>query len=193
LTARGFHIAASQPTTGATVPDARGRLFYLPRLGAVLTAEYRTGDGYRCAVLARCHLRPQPRHVLLSDTEIAAAPSTVIIDVDDVDAVAMIWLAQVWQRWRAGLVYLGGRTLAEDLRIPGTLVADIDRPALVHLATVTRLRAPGIACLLQRLLTADLLAGPRPNPHGGWGSYTLRLPDLDDLGTGLTTAGRDHL
>lgn len=193
MTAGGFHIGASLPGIGANVGDGRGRLFYLPRLGAVLTAEYRTGDGYRCAVLARRHLRPQPRHVLLSGTEIAAAPSTVTIDPNDVDAVAMVWLVQVWQRWRAGLVYLGGRVLAEDLRIPGTLVADIDRNALVHLATVTRLRAPGIGCLLQRLCTADLLAGPQPNPHRRWGSYTLRLPDPDGPRAEVSTIGITHL
>jgi hypothetical protein len=160
------------------VDDAPGRTFYLPRLEAVLTVEYRSGDGWRCAVIARRCPRPDARHALLSYTEIVAAPATVVVDADDHDAVAMVWVAEVWRRWRGGLVHLGARTLAEDIRIPGTLVAEVDLHALARLAEVTRLRSPGIRRLLDRLATAGLLTSVESHADRGWGSYALRPPGL---------------
>ena len=160
------------------VDDAPGRTFYLPRLEAVLTAECRSGAGWRCAVVARRRPCPDARHVVLSNAEIVAATATVVVDADDHDAVAMIWVAEVWRRWRGGLVNVGARTLAEDIRIPGTLVADVDLHALARMAEATRLRAPGIRRLLDRLATAGLLTSIESHADRGWGSYALRLPEL---------------
>jgi len=81
--------------------------------------------------------------VLLSHTHIVSALPTVAVGASDHDAIAMVWVTEVWRRWRGGLVHLGARTLAEDIRIPGTLVADLDPQGLVRLAAVTRLRSPG--------------------------------------------------
>lgn len=179
------------PATPDTHPrwdgHARGDLFYLPRLDAVLTVEHRTGAGYRCAVVASHRPRPETRHVLLPPTEIAATATTVTVDPDDPDAAAMAWLAEVWRRWRGGPTYLGARTLAEDLRIPGTLVADLDPPARTRLAAVTRLRAPGIDRLLDRLTAAGLLQRAQPDRDHGWGVYTLRLPALTEAAPPLPT------
>jgi len=160
------------------VDDGPGRTFYLPRLQAVLTVEYRSGAGWRCAVIARRRPRPDARHVLLSNAEIVAGTATVVVDADDHDAVAMVWVAEVWRRWRGGLVHLGARTLAEDIRTPGTLVADVDLHALARMAEATRLRSPGIRRLLDRLATAGLLTSIESHADRGWGSYALRLPGL---------------
>jgi len=170
------------------VDDAPGRTFYLPRLEAVLTVEYRSGAGWRCTVIARRRPRPDSRHVLLSNAEIVAATATVVVDPDDHDAVAMIWVAEVWRRWRGGLVHVGARTLAEDIRIPGTLVADVDLHALADMAEVTRLRSPGIRRLLDRLATAGLLTTVESHADRGWGSYALRLPGLAAAAPDAATA-----
>lgn len=132
----------------------------------------------RLAMRDRRAARPclDGRHVLLSHTHIVSALPTVAVGASDHDAIAMVWVTEVWRRWRAGLVHLGARTLAEDIRIPGTLVADLDPQGLVRLAAVTRLRSPGIRRLLDRLTTAGLLASVESHAARGWGSYCLRLP-----------------
>jgi hypothetical protein len=158
------------------MPDLRGRLLHVASLDAIVVVQHRVPDaGWWCSVIARHHPTTGPNQLLVTDAQAAAAPTSVTVDPTDMDATPMLWLARVWQHWRGGLVYLGARALAEEFRVPGTLTVDVDITALRRLASITRLRLPGLGQLLHRLRVDGYLT--RTDAGGTvWGRHVLHLP-----------------
>jgi hypothetical protein len=183
------HINA--PSNRPRVPDLRGRLLHLAGQDVIVVVQHRVPEtGWWCSVIARRHPSAGPSQLLVTDAQAPRALTSVTVDRADCDAAAMVWLAQVWQRWRGGLVYLGARALAEEFRTAGTLSVDVDLTTLRRLASITRLRLPGLGQLLRRLREDGFLT--RVDADGSlWGRHVLTVAyGRAEDGSGIDDDGR---
>jgi hypothetical protein len=160
----------------APTDDVRHRLLFVAPLDAVVMPFSRvSGGGWLCLVVAaRDSGQNRPRHLVLTEDQLAAASARLVLDVDDHDGLALLlWPARVFLRWPGGAFPILARVLAEEVRVPGTLhlpvqaVADHGRLA----ARLPNARPPAVARMLDRLHRAGFLD---PDPTGG---HTLTLPE----------------
>jgi hypothetical protein len=125
--------------------------------------------------------------VELSDEDLGTASTRMVADPDDADGLAVVWQSRVFLLDSGGVLSNLGRRLAEEVRMPGALVVDLDAVAVRRLRCRERLVAFGLPHLLGRLVGAGLVRRVRPAGHGGLGSYQLTVPelhlsDVDDMG-----------
>jgi hypothetical protein len=150
---------------------AEATLCYLPRLRAIVVREHRLVGGWRCTVIARHGTICGVGHVDASDTELADAPTMVVIDPDgDPEAAAMLWLVRVWQRWPGRRCYTVARMMVDAARAPGDLRLIVAPATVRRLVHATRMRPDLLRRIVGRLTAEGFLT---PSAVGG---YTLALP-----------------
>jgi hypothetical protein len=159
----------------------RGQLYHLTDLDAVVVREHRQAGGWRCQIVARRHPTLGAGRIDVTDDDLAAAATTVLVNPTDQDGFAMVWLAQIMQYCQGGHRLLAAYALANDIRCSGTLTVDVDEAAAPRLMSVTRLRTYGSRLLLSRFVDAGFLDATLPGLDGSWGIYTLTLPETGHL------------
>ncbi|GIF74232.1 MULTISPECIES: hypothetical protein [Asanoa] len=161
------------PPTG---DDPRRRVLAIRGGTAIVAVQSRSGNGWRCNVIAQ---QPcgGPGRITITDAELAAGSPTMDVDpVRDPDGYAMGWLAVVSTTAPGGHTSTLARALVEDsaLRTPGSLAIRLTAHDTQRLARAVHAREIGIRTILHTLVTSGLLTVE--DGDADWTTYRLRIP-----------------
>jgi hypothetical protein len=131
---------------------------YLLATGLVVTAQHRTGEGWRCRVLKDV----SERSIVVSDIDVETA--LAVPDLADPPAgidegtFLTVWQARVRGRWPGPLAHQAARIIAEELPRPAPRLVDLDPAAIRRLLLGLRLlRPPGLRQLVTKLASSRLI------------------------------------
>jgi hypothetical protein len=134
-------------------------LYVLVGVGIIAAQTRMNQQTWRCDLVAAesAWERMLSQRLVTSDRELAALATTVRSDPGDAETYALLWQTRIRQRWPGGHTPALARVIAEHLRIPATLSADLDLSAVLHLMRQTGCRPQGVTRILSRLGGAGYL------------------------------------
>jgi hypothetical protein len=135
----------------------QGWLALHPQVGVVMP-QTRIDGGWRCEVIAASpHSGDRDWRVWLTDEQLDALPTTVLVRDGDVEGFALLWQVRVRQRFTAGPVVTVARLLAEHAQQAGDRWTLWNPVRLHQLCVGAHVRADGLRMVLARLVDAGML------------------------------------
>jgi hypothetical protein len=130
-------------------------------VGIIAPQTRTTNHAWRCELVAteRGWQRLVADRPQIADAELERLATTVRADPRDAETYAMLWQTRIRQRYCGGHTPAVARVIAEALRVPGTLTAELDLSALTRMIHQTQTTPPGLLRILARLAGTGHLTG----------------------------------